>query len=65
MLLDDIPTYRFMTWTRYYMARAQQGQGSSAAAAAAAESYKAFLDIKSKGDEQGLVVDARRRAASK
>jgi eukaryotic-like serine/threonine-protein kinase len=65
MLLDDIPTYRFMTWTRYYMARAQQGQGSSAAAAAAAESYKAFLDIKSKGDEQGLVADARRRAASK
>jgi ribosomal protein L16/L10AE len=54
-----------MTWTGYYMARAQQGQGSSAAAAAATESYKAFLDIKSKGDEQGLVADARRRAASK
>ena len=39
------------------MGRAQEGLGS----AAAADSYKAFLAIKQKGDEQGLVADARRR----
>ena len=64
LLLDDIPTYRFMTWTRYYMARAQQGQGSPVAAAAAQESYKAFLAMKENDDEQGLVADARRRLAA-
>lgn len=63
-LLDDIPTYRVMAAARYYMARAQEGQGSAAATAAAQESYKAFLAIKQKGDEQGLVADARRRVKS-
>ncbi len=57
VLLDDIPTYRLLATTRYYMARAQEGQKSPAAAA----SYKAYLTIKEKGDEQGLVADARRR----
>jgi tetratricopeptide (TPR) repeat protein len=57
VLLDDIPTYRLLATTRYYIARVQEGQGSPAAAA----SYKAFLSIKEKGDEQGLVADARRR----
>lgn len=61
VLLDDIPTYRFLAATRYYQAVAQEGQGSKAAAAA---SYKEFLAIKEKGDEQGLVADARRRLAS-
>ena len=60
VLLDDIPTYRLLATTRYYLARAQEGQNSSAAAA----SYKAFLSIKEKGDEQGLVADARRRLAT-
>jgi len=57
VLLDDIPTYRLLATTRYYIARVQEGQGSPAAAA----SYKTFLSIKEKGDEQGLVADARRR----
>ncbi len=57
VLVDDIPTYRLLATTRYYIARAQEGQGSPAAAA----SYKAFLTIKEKGDEQGLVAEARRR----
>jgi tetratricopeptide (TPR) repeat protein len=61
MLLDDIPSYRVMAAVRYYMGRAQEGQGSPAAAAAAQESYKTFVAIKQKGDEQGLVADARRR----
>jgi eukaryotic-like serine/threonine-protein kinase len=60
VLLDDIPTYRLLATTRYYLARAQEGQKSSAAAA----SYQAFLSIKEKGDEQGLVADARRRMAA-
>ena len=60
VLLDDIPTYRLLATTRYYMARAQEGQNSPAATA----SYNAFLSIKVKGDEQGLVADARRRIAA-
>jgi hypothetical protein len=61
VLLDDIPTYRMLATTRYNMGRAQEGQGSKAAAAA---SYKQFLSIKEKVDEQGLVADARRRVGS-
>jgi tetratricopeptide (TPR) repeat protein len=61
ILADDIPTYRFMAMVRYYMGRAQEGQGSPAATAAAQESYKAFVAMKQKGDEQGLVADARKR----
>ena len=61
VLLDDIPTYRVMPAVRYYMARAQEGLGSTDAAMG---SYKAFLAIKDKGDEQGLVADARRRMAA-
>jgi tetratricopeptide (TPR) repeat protein len=64
ILLDDIPSYRVMATARYYMGRAQEGQGSPAAAVAAQESYKAFLALKQKGDEQGLVADARRRVKS-
>ena len=60
VLLDDIPTYRLLAATRYYMGRVQEGQGSPAAAS----SYKTFLTIKEKGDEQGLVADARRRLAA-
>jgi hypothetical protein len=61
ILADDIPTYRVMATARYYMGRAQEGQGSPAAAAAAQESYKAFIAMKQRGDEQGLVADARKR----
>ncbi len=61
ILADDIPTYRVMATARYYMGRAQEGQGSPAAAAAAQESYKTFIAMKQKGDEQGLVADARKR----
>ena len=64
LLLDDIPTYRYMGWLQYYMGRAQEGQGSPTAKAAALESYRTFLAIKQKGDEGGLVADARRRLAS-
>ena len=33
VLLDDIPTYRLLASTRFYIARAQEGQKSPAAAA--------------------------------
>jgi hypothetical protein len=59
-MLDDIPTYRLAATSRYYMGRAQEGLKS----ASAIESYKTFLAIKQKGDEQGLVADARRRVAA-
>ena len=58
VMLDDIPTYRFMPPVRYYIGRAQEGLFG---AASAADSYKAFIAVKEKGDEQGLVADARRR----
>jgi len=64
ILLDDIPSYRVMAAVRYYTGRSQEGQGSPASVAAAQESYKAFLALKQKGDELGLVADARRRVKS-
>jgi tetratricopeptide (TPR) repeat protein/tRNA A-37 threonylcarbamoyl transferase component Bud32 len=57
IFLDDYPTYRFFAPVHYYLGRAQEGLGSPAAA----ESYKAFLAIKEKGEEQGIVADARKR----
>jgi len=63
-LIDDIPTYRVMASARYHMGLAQEGQGSPAAKAAALTSYKEFLTLKAKSDEQGLVADARRRVAA-
>ena len=61
MVLDDIPTYRLMSWARYYLGRAQEGLKSPASAT---ESYRVFLALKEKGDEQGLVADARRRLSA-
>jgi len=60
VMLDDVPTYRLAATSRYYMGRAQEGLKS----ASAIDSYKTFLAIKQKGDEQGLVADARRRVAA-
>lgn len=60
IFLDDYPTYRFFAPVHYYLGRAQEGIGSPAAA----ESYKTFLAIKEKGDEPGIVEDARKRLSS-
>ena len=59
LFLDDVPTFRAVPQIYYYLGRAQEGLKSSAAVV----SYKSFLDIKEKGDERGLVADARRRVA--
>jgi serine/threonine protein kinase/tetratricopeptide (TPR) repeat protein len=58
--LDDVPTSRSFPPVYYYLARTQEGLKSPAAA----DSYKTFLSIKEKGDEPGLVEDARRRLAT-
>lgn len=60
VLLDDVPSYRYYAPIDYYEGRVHEALGG----AGAAESYKAFLAIKDKGDEQGLVADARRRLAT-
>ncbi len=60
IFLDDVPTFRELPPVYYYLGRAQEGLKSSAAV----ESYKAFLAIKDKGDEAGLVKDAERRVAA-
>lgn len=60
VFLDDLPTYRMFAPVYYYLGRAQEGMKS----AAASENYGKFLAIKEKGDEQGLVADARRRVAT-
>ena len=58
--LDDVPTFRTLPPVTYYLGRAQEGLKSPAAA----DSYKAFLAMKDKGDETGLVKDAQRRVAA-
>lgn len=60
VFLDDVPTFRVLPLVYYYLGRAQEGLKSPAAV----ESYKAFLAIKEKSDEAGLVKDAERRVAS-
>jgi eukaryotic-like serine/threonine-protein kinase len=61
LFLDDVPTFRATPQIYYYLGRAQEGLKSPAAVV----SYKSFLDIKAQSDEQGVVVDARRRVAGR
>jgi eukaryotic-like serine/threonine-protein kinase len=57
VFLDDEPSYRGFPAVLYFLGRAQEGLHN----AAAADSYKAFLAIKAKGDGDPLVADARER----
>ncbi|MDQ6801434.1 MAG: protein kinase [Acidobacteriota bacterium] len=57
VFLDDVPTFHYFPPVYYYLGRAQEGLHS----ASAADSYKRFLGIKTKGDGDPLVADARRR----
>jgi hypothetical protein len=61
LFLDDIPTYRFFPSVYYYLGRAQEGLNSPAAA----ESFQAFLAIKSKADADSLVEDARKHLSAR
>ncbi|MDA2928638.1 protein kinase [Acidobacteria bacterium AH-259-O06] len=60
VFLDDLPTFHYFPPIYYYLGRAQEGLKSPAAA----ESYRTFLAIKEKGDEDPLIADARRRLGS-
>ncbi len=55
--LDEVPTYHYLPLVHYYKGRAREGLKSPGAA----ESYKAFLAIKAKGQADSLVLDARKR----
>jgi len=56
LFIDEVPTYRYFPPTYYWLAKAQEGLKS----AGAAESYRAFLSIKEKGDgSDRLVADAK------
>ncbi len=59
--LDEVPTYHEFPPVHYYLGRAREGLKS----AGAAESYKAFLAIKEKGDPDPLVEDARKRVVGR
>jgi len=61
VLLDDVPSIRLVAQLHYYQGRVREALKN----AGAAESYKTFLAIKAKGDEQGLVAEARRRLGSR
>ncbi len=57
VFLDDVPTFHYFPPVYYYLGRAQEGLHS----ANFGEAYKQFLAIKTKGDGDPLVADARRR----
>ncbi len=57
VFLDDEPSYHEFPPVLYYLGRAQEGLHNPAAA----DSYKAFLAIKEKGDADPMVADARKR----
>jgi serine/threonine protein kinase/tetratricopeptide (TPR) repeat protein len=60
LLLDDMPTFRLLPPTYYYMGRAQEGLKSPAAK----ESYKKFISLQENGTGP-LLADARLRLSSK
>jgi predicted Zn-dependent protease len=60
VFLDDVPSYRYFPPVYYYLAQAQEGLKSPGAA----DSYRAFLAIKEKGDTEPLVEETRRRLAA-
>ena len=57
IFFNDLPTYRYLPPVFYYLGRAQEGLKSPEAI----NSYKAFLSIKERGEEDWMVEDARRR----
>jgi tetratricopeptide (TPR) repeat protein len=57
VFLDELATFRLLPTLYYYMGVTQAGQNRPAWR----ETLTTFLSFKAKGDEQGLVADARRR----
>ena len=61
VFFNDLPTYHYMPPVFYYLGRAQEGLNSPEAT----NSYKAFLSIKERGEEDWMVKDARKRLNSR
>jgi tetratricopeptide (TPR) repeat protein/predicted Ser/Thr protein kinase len=59
LLLDDLPTVRYLATLPYWLARAQEGLGMTAAAA---QNYNAFLALRPEAAD-ALTADARRRVS--
>ena len=57
VFFNDLPTYHYLPPVFYYLGRAQEGLNSKDAA----DSYKAFLSIKDKGEGDWMVEDAKQR----
>lgn len=57
LFLNEVPSYRIFPPTYYYLGLALEGLGSPAAG----DAFRNFLDLRSAGDDDPLVVDARRR----
>ena len=60
LFLDDVPSYHVVPQLHYFLALSQEGLKS----AGAADSYRAFLRIKGKGEKTGLVAEAERRLSA-
>ena len=60
LLLDDLPTVRYLAALPYWLARAQEGLGMKQPAG---ENYKAFLALRPDASD-ALSIDARRRIGS-
>ena len=58
LFLDESPTYHLLPPVYYYLGRAEEGLNDPGAA----ESYRTYLSIKTKADNDPLVADARRGA---
>jgi tetratricopeptide (TPR) repeat protein len=60
VFFSDLPSYHYLPPVFYYLGQAQEGLNSKDAA----DSYKAFLSIKEKGEEDWMVKDARTRLSA-
>ena len=58
LLLDEEPTYAYMVPVYYYQGRAREGLQT----AGFAESYRAYLTLRSQSKEDRLLSEVRRRA---
>ncbi len=61
ILLDDVPSYRNLPPVYYYLGRVQEGLHSPAAV----ESWRTFLKIKEKGEDEPMITEARHRIAGR
>jgi hypothetical protein len=62
ILLDDVPSIRYLAPASYWLGRAQEGSGQLAGARA---SYEAYVKLRSAAaSNDPLAVDARQRLAS-